>query len=121
MNKIFLIIQREYLTRVKKRTFIVMTLIGPLLMATLFIGPIYLASMENKQKNILVVDETHIFPETCPPIRNIHSCTDPGQIPAFSIQIQLYVHPSIHVPTTCSIYNTRWYYLYSEERRRSYH
>ena len=71
MNKIFLIIQREYLTRVKKRTFIVMTLIGTLLMATLYIWPIYLASMENKQKNILVVDETHIFPEKNPEGENI--------------------------------------------------
>ena len=35
MKKILLIIQREYLTRVKKRSFIVMTILGPLLMAAI--------------------------------------------------------------------------------------
>ena len=30
MNKILLVIQREYLTRVKKKSFIVMTFLGPL-------------------------------------------------------------------------------------------
>ena len=33
MGKISLIIQREYLTRVKKKSFIVLSLLGPLLIA----------------------------------------------------------------------------------------
>ncbi len=43
MNKILLIIQREYLTRVRKRSFLIMTLLGPLLVAALYGGAIYLA------------------------------------------------------------------------------
>jgi ABC-2 type transport system permease protein len=61
MKKIFLIIQREYLTRVKKRSFIVMTIIGPLLMAATIVVPIYLATRNNETKKVAVLDETGIF------------------------------------------------------------
>jgi ABC-2 type transport system permease protein len=63
MKKIFLIIRREYLTRVKKRSFIVMTILGPLLMAAMVIVPIYIATMSNETKTISVVDETGMFIE----------------------------------------------------------
>ncbi|HEX7412004.1 MAG TPA: ABC transporter permease [Bacteroidales bacterium] len=61
MQKIFLIIKREYITRVKKRSFIVMTILGPLLMAALFIVPIYLATRTDEEKVVDVVDETGWF------------------------------------------------------------
>ncbi len=61
MNKIFLIIQREYLTKVKKRSFIVMTILGPVLMASLFILPVYLASRQDDKQLINVLDETGLF------------------------------------------------------------
>jgi len=61
MNKILLIIQREYLTRVRKRTFIVMTILGPILMASLFILPVYLATQQEEKRLIQVIDETGWF------------------------------------------------------------
>jgi ABC-2 type transport system permease protein len=62
MNKIILILKREYLTRVKKKSFIIMTFLGPLLMAALMIVPIVLATMQNiGEKNIAVLDETNWF------------------------------------------------------------
>jgi ABC-2 type transport system permease protein len=61
MQKIFLIIKREYLTRVKKKSFIVMTILGPLLMAGLFIVPVYMASRTDEEKVVDVVDETGWF------------------------------------------------------------
>ncbi|MDP2424107.1 MAG: ABC transporter permease [Bacteroidales bacterium] len=61
MNKISLIIQREYLTRVRKKSFIVMTILGPILMAALFIVPVYLSQMGGEAKSIQVVDETGLF------------------------------------------------------------
>ncbi|MFO7722226.1 MAG: ABC transporter permease [Bacteroidales bacterium] len=63
MNKIWLIIQREYLTRVKKKSFIIMTILGPLLMAAVMILPIYLSQQSDKVYNLLVVDETGLFKE----------------------------------------------------------
>ncbi|MCK9422507.1 MAG: ABC transporter permease [Bacteroidales bacterium] len=63
MRKIFLIIQREYMTRVKKRSFVIMTILGPLLMAGTIVVPMYLATRTNEIKNISVLDETGIFLE----------------------------------------------------------
>ncbi|MFZ4398772.1 MAG: ABC transporter permease [Bacteroidales bacterium] len=61
MKKIRLIIQREYLSRVKKKSFILMTLLGPVLMASLWIIPFFLATMSDEKKIVDVVDETGIF------------------------------------------------------------
>ena len=61
MNKIFLIIQREYLTRVKKKSFLIMTLIGPLLMALLMIVPTWLASNVKEKQQVIIVDEQNLF------------------------------------------------------------
>jgi len=61
MNKIILIIKREYLTRVRKKTFIVMTILGPLLMAAIVIVPIYMATRGNELKTVAVIDQTGIF------------------------------------------------------------
>lgn len=57
MNKIGLIIQREYLTRVKKKSFILMTLLGPLIAIGVFAIIIYLSMADEGRQNILVVDE----------------------------------------------------------------
>jgi len=62
MNKILLIIQREYLTRVKKKSFIVMTILGPLLIAAMIILPTMLSEWsETDEKRVAVLDETGIF------------------------------------------------------------
>lgn len=61
MNKILLIIKREYLTRVKKKSFIIMTLLGPLLMAALMIVPIWLSMKDKDVQVIEVIDETGKF------------------------------------------------------------
>ena len=55
MNKIVLIVKREYLTRVRKRAFIIMTLIGPLLFAAFLIIPAWLATVEDKDGKIVAV------------------------------------------------------------------
>ena len=62
MNKIGLIIKREYFTRVKKRSFIIMTFLGPLLIAAIYIIPILLAlHADNEKRTIAVVDQSHWF------------------------------------------------------------
>ncbi len=58
MGKIGLIIQREYFSRVKKKSFIIMTLLGPLLMAGVFAGAIYFSLSESGPQNIVVVDKS---------------------------------------------------------------
>lgn len=61
MNKILLVIQREYLSRVKKKSFIVMTILGPILMAALFIVPVFLSQMSEGVKKVEILDETGWF------------------------------------------------------------
>ena len=61
MNKIFLILKREYFSRVRKKSFIVMTILGPLFMAGLILAPILISSSENEEKKIWVCDEGGLF------------------------------------------------------------
>jgi ABC-2 type transport system permease protein len=62
MNKTLLIIKREFLTRVKKKSFIIMTVLTPILMGALMIVPGMLASMgDTSHKKIAVVDKTKLF------------------------------------------------------------
>ena len=62
MNKILLIIEREFMTRVKKKSFIVMTLLTPILFAALMVGPSLLASMESTElTRIAVIDDSKQF------------------------------------------------------------
>lgn len=62
MNNISLILKREYFTRVKKKSFIIMTIVGPILMAALFIAPVWLAMADNDEvKTILAYDKTGKF------------------------------------------------------------
>ncbi len=58
MNKTGLIIQREYISRVRKKSFIVMTLLGPVLIAGLMGLGIYLGLSDSSVYNVLVVDLT---------------------------------------------------------------
>ncbi|HQK38441.1 MAG TPA: hypothetical protein PLC81_12450, partial [Bacteroidales bacterium] len=68
MNKILLILQREFLTRVRKKSFIIMTLLGPVLFAAFMIVPIWLATQEDKEvKVIAVADSSHLFVNAIPP------------------------------------------------------
>ncbi|MCC6837592.1 MAG: ABC transporter permease [Bacteroidia bacterium] len=66
MNKILLIIQREYLSRVKKKSFIIMTILGPLLMAGIMIVPIWLSMQKSDQQKIEVIDESTLFIDLIP-------------------------------------------------------
>jgi ABC-2 type transport system permease protein len=57
MGNIFLIIWREYLTRIRKRSFILMTILGPVLFTTLLVMPMILAYMEKQgQQKIAVIE-----------------------------------------------------------------
>ncbi len=69
MKNIFLIIKREYLVRVRKKSFILMSVLGPLLFAALFVLPSWLMSIESQEvKKIAVIDSSSVFinkiPET---------------------------------------------------------
>ncbi|HZK08441.1 MAG TPA: ABC transporter permease [Bacteroidales bacterium] len=64
MHKIFIIIRREYLTRVRKKSFLIMTLLGPILMAAVYVLPIYLMTLTDEVKVVQVLDESGAFIKT---------------------------------------------------------
>jgi ABC-2 type transport system permease protein len=58
MNKISIIIKREYLTRVRKKSFIIMTILAPVLMAALIIVPtLLMMNQDQDHKKIAVIGE----------------------------------------------------------------
>lgn len=60
MSKIGLIIKREYGSRVRKKSFIIMTILVPILAAGFLIGAMILGMPEDKNIKVLVVDDTSI-------------------------------------------------------------
>ncbi len=63
MKNIFLVLKREYLVRVRKKSFIVMTIMTPLLIAAFYGIIIWAAvgSFKNEHKTIQVIDESGMF------------------------------------------------------------
>jgi ABC-2 type transport system permease protein len=62
MNKVLLIIQREYLTRVKKKSFLLMTFLVPALIIGMYALIAYLSVNEaDKATEVQVYDESEIF------------------------------------------------------------
>ncbi|HKJ41019.1 MAG TPA: ABC transporter permease [Sunxiuqinia sp.] len=62
MNKSLLILKREYLTRVRKKSFIILTLLVPFLFAAFTILPAWLAMQDDhEERTIGVYDATNIF------------------------------------------------------------
>ncbi|MCC7298488.1 MAG: ABC transporter permease [Bacteroidia bacterium] len=75
MNKIWVILKREYLTRVKNKTFIIMTFLGPLLIALLYGGIILVATKDASDKtprNVLYNDESGFFNNKLDSVMNFH-------------------------------------------------
>ena len=61
MKKITLIIQREFLTRVRKRTFIIGTILFPILYVGLIFGTGYIANKTKEDLKIAMVDQSGLF------------------------------------------------------------
>ena len=61
MNKTWIIIKREYLTRVQKKTFIIATLLLPVLYVGLIFGMGYIAENSRETLSIAVIDSSGYF------------------------------------------------------------
>ncbi len=62
MNKLGLVIQREYITRVRKKSFIILTLLMPVLMVALSLVPLWLSTLnDGSVKRVAVIDNTGIY------------------------------------------------------------
>lgn len=67
MGKLSIILKREILARIRKRTFIIMSFLGPILFAAMILIPSWVSSLETKEiKRIAVIDSSHVFYNTIP-------------------------------------------------------
>ncbi|MBI3500270.1 MAG: ABC transporter permease [Bacteroidetes bacterium] len=72
MSKISLIIRREYLSRVRKKSFIVMTLLVPVLFAGFILGAIVLMLNGTEKHFVEVIDESTVFSGELKSTSDIH-------------------------------------------------
>ena len=61
MSKTMLVIGREYITRVRKRTFIISTILFPLLYLGLIFGTGYIAGKTSRKLNVALIDSSGFF------------------------------------------------------------
>ncbi len=62
MNRLGLVIQREYITRVRKKSFIILTLLMPVLIVLLSLLPLWLSTLnDGSVKNVAVIDNTGMY------------------------------------------------------------
>ena len=55
MSKSIIILKREYLTRVRKKSFLIMTMLIPLMMASMTLIPVWLATRNDSQERLIAV------------------------------------------------------------------
>ncbi|PSL49873.1 ABC-2 type transport system permease protein [Chitinophaga niastensis] len=72
MEKIWLIIKREFFTRVRKKSFLITTLLVPLAFAAMIIVPILLATSSSENKRIAVVDKSSLFINKFPDSKGVY-------------------------------------------------
>ena len=61
MNKIILVIQREYMTRVLKKSFWISSLLAPVLITAIYAIPIWLAIKDKEVKKVAILDQSHLW------------------------------------------------------------
>ncbi len=59
MNKIGLIIGREYLSRVRKKSFLILTIVVPILMVGLLVGAAWIGQADVGEKKVHIVDSNY--------------------------------------------------------------
>lgn len=64
MSKIGLIIKREYVSRVSKKSFLLMTILGPILMVGFMVGAVLLGKQDDEKVKILLSDDTYVVSRT---------------------------------------------------------
>ncbi|MEM9824851.1 MAG: ABC transporter permease, partial [Bacteroidota bacterium] len=73
MHKLWLIFQREYFTRVKKKSFIVLTLLTPLIFSLFVLIPIWIESYESDDAHrVAVIDDAQLLKGVIKDENNLH-------------------------------------------------
>lgn len=118
MNKVKLIIAREYLTRVKKKSFIIMTILGPILFASIMVLPVLLQKFSGKDSyKVIVIDETpQLFTTHLPSSKELVFINDSSNIKQARNNFNNYHADAILYVPSDYIKNAHLITLYSEKQ-----
>ena len=84
MSKILIIIQREFLTRIQKKSFIILTILMPFIIAAVVVTPLLLASIkDDTQHTVMLVDKTFKYAPLFEDNESYHFVTAPEVLPEF--------------------------------------
>lgn len=84
MNKIFIIIRREFMMRIKKKSFIILTILMPFIFAALIFVPLWLSSIKSgDQKTVAVVDATGRYADCLQDSESWHFSVEKADSPEF--------------------------------------
>lgn len=62
MSPFFIVAQREFLSRVRKKAFLIMTLVGPLFFGALIVAPVLIAELSDEpEMHLMVVDHSFLL------------------------------------------------------------
>lgn len=75
MRKTWLIIQREYMTRVRKKVFIITTLLAPIGLALITLMPLLLSKVTSEEQKIGVIDKSGLFKDRLADEGSVHFIT----------------------------------------------
>ncbi|HOS83461.1 MAG TPA: ABC transporter permease [Bacteroidales bacterium] len=117
MHIIRLIFARECKVRIRKRSYILMSILGPLLLAAIVIIPLFLQKIEKQTiKQVAIIDESYILGETIKDFENYRfTIIQDTTVEDFRKQYQasgydavLFIPKNIYSSNTCILYSHVW-------------
>jgi ABC-2 type transport system permease protein len=115
MNKVNAVIKREYLTRVKKKSFIILTLLIPVLIAGFMAMPLLMMNIGTGTTNIIVLDESGLMEGNLRGSSSLRLSFTTGDIEELKTTYRLENDALLHIP----YFDMRWpggVTIYSEKQ-----
>ena len=116
MNKILTIVQREYITRVRRKVFLLTTLLLPIGFAIVSIVPALLAGYSSESLKIAVIDESGVFKNKFPDHTDIYFKTVDSSYDQEKKTYLNHYSGILHIPANFDIYHPGGIQLYSDKQ-----
>ena len=114
-SKLSILIEREYMVRVKKKSFIVTTLLVPILIAAIFFIVIYVSMSSLSEERVAVIDETGLYGDVLvdddyytfiPSSEPLEAYTDKAKLEEEGLSAVLYIKDTLlNNPNGWSLYS----------------
>lgn len=98
MNKILAVFKREYFTRVKKKSFIIITILIPLMILLLMTLPVLMTLFKSGTTNIAILDNSGLFTESIEGSRSIPIKFVQGNIEQWKDKFSKDFDALLHIP-----------------------